>query len=86
MVLQSPRYHDKRRCTNAGIIPYKHDLTSFASKGFGNVGDSAGLTNPATGGGIYCIGQQKVAGESACKAIEFERADLMLDYHNRISR
>lgn len=78
---------EKTRGTNAGIVPHGYDLSSYASRGLAIVGDSAGLTNPASGSGIRAaLVSGRMAGESACKALQLENPNIMLDYHKKISR
>lgn len=77
----------KIKDTNAGVVPHEYDLSSLASKGLAIVGDSAGLTNPGSGGGIHpALVSGKMAGETACRALRLENPDIMLDYHKLLSQ
>ena len=65
----------------AGTIPYRYDLTSYATPGFAVAGDAAGVTNPMNGAGIHPgLFSGRLAGEFTVAALEKEDPAAMGGY------
>jgi len=70
-----------------GAIPFNFEFKSRAENGIMIVGDAAGLTNPATGGGIHAaLVSGKMAGEIAIESLEKEKIEITLRYDKMIKR
>ena len=76
---------NKKISVNAGIIPKNYILKNFVKQSALIVGDAAGLTNPLFGGGIHAaLFSGKLAGETICKAFEFNDFSLLKEYADKL--
>lgn len=71
----------------AGLVPYRYKLSNTAGNGVMIAGDAAGTTNPIIGSGIRsALSSGRVAGETACLALESEKPELTMQYDLRMKK
>ena len=71
----------------AGLVPYRYKLTSLAGRGIMIAGDAAGTTNPIIGSGIRsALNSGRIAGETACRALDSEKPELTQQYDPRMKK
>jgi geranylgeranyl reductase family protein len=78
---------EKKKESNAGLIPFNFNFETRAREGVMIVGDAAGMTNPATGGGIHAaLFSGKAAGEITIQALESENLQMTKQYDEEIKK
>ena len=71
----------KKKCLNAGKIPYFFDIKKRVIPGVIIIGDAAAMTNPVTGGGIHAaMYSGKIAGQLVAESLEKNNMQIMLKY------
>ena len=71
----------KKKCLNAGKIPYFFDIKKRVIPGAIIVGDAAAMTNPVTGGGIHAaMYSGKIAGQLIAESLTKNNMEIMLKY------
>jgi flavin-dependent dehydrogenase len=75
----------KRTRRIAGLVPYRFKLSNLAGVGVMIAGDAAGTTNPIIGSGIRpALNSGRIAGETACQALDSENSELTMQYDERM--
>ena len=78
---------EKRKSSNGGLLPVDFVFETRSKNGCLVVGDAGGLTNPATGGGIFsALYSGKLAGETIIKSLEEENMRVLDEYDKRIRK
>ncbi len=78
---------EKRKSANGGLLPFEFVFKTRSENNCLVVGDAAGLTNPATGGGIFpALYSGKLAGEIIIKSFEEENPEVLKEYDRKIRK
>ncbi len=78
---------EKRKSANGGLLPFEFVFETRSKNNCIVVGDAAGLTNSATGGGIFsALYSGKLAGEVVVKSFEEGKQEILKEYDRKIRK
>ncbi len=73
---------NKKKCFNAGKLPYYFDIKKRVIPGAIIVGDAAAMTNPVTGGGIHpALYSGMIAGQIVAESLKKNNIKIMFKYN-----